>query len=269
MKLKQKVSELQKEALRIEKLIKIAKPTSMPALKMPNSSGSLSKTKTLAPKSGVMIGKRFGFGAKNKIRTLDPNAPKTVIKVAKLAAFDDANEREERKTRLPINLEDEPEQASIPDEEDTKPPSPKKMMGLCLPESLKPVETNPPVAPSFRDKFASPDPIPKLSEDNDTKVPVDRFNPLPEASDDGNVGDDGEDVPETEPEPKKRKNRGRKRRGPASDIDHTNDGDIDDSSTVVPGDYDDSLADEKYATWMPPQGQSGDGRTNLNDKLGY
>ncbi|XP_076463473.1 kanadaptin-like [Babylonia areolata] len=32
-------------------------------------------------------------------------------------------------------------------------------------------------------------------------------------------------------------------------------------------DYDDS--DPNYAMWMPPQGQSGDGRTSLNDKLGY
>ena len=27
--------------------------------------------------------------------------------------------------------------------------------------------------------------------------------------------------------------------------------------------------DEKYQTWVPPTGQTGDGRTSLNDKLGY
>ena len=27
--------------------------------------------------------------------------------------------------------------------------------------------------------------------------------------------------------------------------------------------------DEKYQTWVPPKGQTGDGRTSLNDKLGY
>ena len=37
----------------------------------------------------------------------------------------------------------------------------------------------------------------------------------------------------------------------------------------VPGDYESSLNDDKYATWVPPANQSGDGRTSLNDKYGY
>ena len=35
----------------------------------------------------------------------------------------------------------------------------------------------------------------------------------------------------------------------------------------IPGDYD--ASDEKYATWVPPSNQTGDGRTSLNEKLGY
>ena len=35
----------------------------------------------------------------------------------------------------------------------------------------------------------------------------------------------------------------------------------------IPGDYDNS--DPKYATWLPPTNQSGDGKTALNDKYGY
>ena len=27
--------------------------------------------------------------------------------------------------------------------------------------------------------------------------------------------------------------------------------------------------DDKYQTWVPPKGQTGDGRTSLNEKLGY
>lgn len=33
--------------------------------------------------------------------------------------------------------------------------------------------------------------------------------------------------------------------------------------------YDQDVHSEDYSTWLPPQNQSGDGRTNLNDKYGY
>ncbi|XP_011643500.2 LOW QUALITY PROTEIN: kanadaptin [Pogonomyrmex barbatus] len=33
--------------------------------------------------------------------------------------------------------------------------------------------------------------------------------------------------------------------------------------------YDQDVHSEDYSTWIPPQNQSGDGRTNLNDKYGY
>lgn len=35
-------------------------------------------------------------------------------------------------------------------------------------------------------------------------------------------------------------------------------------------DFDEEMVDtEKYSTWVPPQGQSGDGSTDLNEKYGY
>lgn len=33
--------------------------------------------------------------------------------------------------------------------------------------------------------------------------------------------------------------------------------------------YDQDVHSEDYSMWLPPQGQSGDGRTSLNDKYGY
>ena len=33
--------------------------------------------------------------------------------------------------------------------------------------------------------------------------------------------------------------------------------------------YDNETYDEDYSMWLPPQNQSGDGKTNLNEKYGY
>lgn len=33
--------------------------------------------------------------------------------------------------------------------------------------------------------------------------------------------------------------------------------------------YDQDIHSEDYSTWVPPQGQCGDGRTSLNEKYGY
>ena len=30
-----------------------------------------------------------------------------------------------------------------------------------------------------------------------------------------------------------------------------------------------SAQDDRYSAWLPPKNQTGDGRTNLNDKFGY
>ena len=83
----------------------------------------------------------------------------------------------------------------------------------------------------------------------------------PPSSDDLNVEEE-EDIPKIKP----------KKRRPKKHTKHENDEDESKDSSIggdakVPGDYD--ISDPKYATWLPPANQSGDGRTSLNDKYGY
>lgn len=40
-------------------------------------------------------------------------------------------------------------------------------------------------------------------------------------------------------------------------------------SKIMKKQYDQDIHSEDYSTWIPPQDQSGDGRTTLNDKYGY
>lgn len=40
-------------------------------------------------------------------------------------------------------------------------------------------------------------------------------------------------------------------------------------SKIMKKQYDQDVHSEDYSTWTPPQNQSGDGRTSLNDKYGY
>lgn len=40
-------------------------------------------------------------------------------------------------------------------------------------------------------------------------------------------------------------------------------------SKIMKTQYDQDIHSKDYSTWIPPQDQSGDGRTSLNDKYGY
>ena len=80
--------------------------------------------------------------------------------------------------------------------------------------------------------------------------------------------DDSEKVPEkTNTKKKKKKQRNAHLKATLlQDSNVTVEQSLDDESKI-PGDYD--ASDEKYATWVPPSNQTGDGRTSLNEKLGY
>ncbi len=74
---------------------------------------------------------------------------------------------------------------------------------------------------------------------------------------DADQGKNDEESPEVAP--KRRGDRGRKRKKEEEDTPS--------QDVVVGSGY--NVSDPKYAVWMPPDNQSGDGRTSLNEKLGY
>lgn len=41
------------------------------------------------------------------------------------------------------------------------------------------------------------------------------------------------------------------------------------SSKSIKKHYDQDVHSDDYSTWLPPQDQTGDGKTSLNDKYGY
>ncbi|TRY77451.1 hypothetical protein TCAL_08013 [Tigriopus californicus] len=234
-KLKLRVTELQKEASQLEKLIEITRPTSLPALQAASHPASPSSVdSTSKPKSrfaGVLVGKR---GASNKLRTI-------------------ATTSSSRKPSC-SSSPDVPSQVAL-DETDSKP------------SAVKEIQTNVKIS-SSPELSKSPGPSLQASSGGINHEPgamqAQTISP-PQKSPTRELGSLQAKVDRTA---QKRKNAiGSKKTA----LDH---GSL--KRTVekcrkdeekVQGDYDSS--DPKYATWMPPEGQSGDGRTSLNEKYGY
>jgi len=237
-KLKLKMQSLRQESDRLVKLINITKPASMPELKPSQPE----KPKSMA---GIMIGKRFGKGGFNKLKTISASSivkPVTVVseQTKVLNAFLESESSQEKVLKKneeeeiqPIGYEERKEPVAQPRIGDTS--------GNAKVEEIIPKGPLIPKGPQI------PDSLRKVLEEQSAIAEMGKEGDTDDVNDDDGGGE--------KKKKGKRGDRGATRKRKNSE-------EIEDSFYKVG-------EDERYAVWLPPQGQSGDGKTSLNDKLGY
>lgn len=284
-KLKMKIIHLKQEKERLVKLINIARPASMPALKTADEEKARPKAA-----ASIMIGKRGGRGLLGRVKNMRPDSKAQVVVSGQdtrvLEAFLAAEEESvaasrPKKCRLTGDKEDDEEE----DEDELQPigyearpePAPKLRIGdtLALTPSSAAVDSR--VAASGRVLGPTmPDNLKELTDRSGEAVlvvPADQQQqPLSgqtEAASGSVVSrtvpmqrvcaeEEEEAEAEATAEKKTRGDRGsRRRKKPEEEEEEEKE------------EFYKMGMDSKYDVWVPPAGQSGDGRTSLNEKLGY
>ena len=234
---------------KLEKLIDITRPTELPKLSNQKSTSLL--------KGNVMIGKRWGFGKNLRTISAKPKESvkhieqqqKVLPKVAEVETHDQKVEKIVTETDIP--------RAKLDTEVDTI----KKKVETDTSFSKKESESI---------KFENSDVEMKSHESDhlkqESRIKGPTLGPLSDNQNtDENTLENHETLDEDMPKIKPKKRRPKKHNKTEDDKDTYEDNT--DDNVKVPGDYD--ISDPKYATWLPPSGQTGDGRTSLNDKYGY
>ncbi|XP_040575370.1 kanadaptin [Lepeophtheirus salmonis] len=181
---------------------------------------------------GVMIGKRFGGGIFGKTRMIPKLSPKV-----------DEKAKVESKEKIADKNEAQKEDAKSEPLENSFEPTEKP------PKSLE------------KEKFSNKD-------SENPNASIDRKNEeiksksIPSHSSEPAVEEPQKVLEKIQPKKKKREESNKKDPKKQTLPDICDEGKIE-------GNYSSSLSDPKYATWVPPDNQTGDGRTSLNDKFGY
>ncbi|KAI4872885.1 hypothetical protein NFI96_019018 [Prochilodus magdalenae] len=239
------VAELKKEAQRLRKLIELTRPTQLPSLQSTQSSDTEKPKKLTLPLFGAMKG-----GSKFKLKTgaigtlppKRPNLPPELFNMKELPPGGEEEEEEEE--------EDGDKQAGMDEEskaqkkasmeidmEDDQPDEKAYEEG----SNVRP-QTEGSCSPSPREiKDSEMPPVKKPS--SCVKQKAKSIRPTEDSTSPPEGGD-----------PEKKKS-GKRMIGPSR------------PPSTVSKQYPED--DPDYCVWVPPAGQTGDGRTHLNDKYGY
>ncbi|XP_016985174.1 kanadaptin [Drosophila rhopaloa] len=253
-KLRLEQQRLKGEQQKIERLLKIAKPTALP---FATSSATATKEScaqegNVARKQLPMIGKRNQFSKFKVVKA----PPSTQTKPQSNAFASDEEEVEEeepeeavKEKKVGLSKEGEAEQEAV-----AKPPTPEIEN---LQESKPPGQTEESKPTNAEAEVLKPDNV--MSTAETLTAPSDTVASTMAAEAMENTSTPADDTPEpgAEEAQKKRRQRQRQRNKQRQDVDM----DLDELA-----EHEDS---EKYAKWVPPSNQSGDGITHLNEKFGY
>uniref|UniRef100_UPI003AAEABE1 kanadaptin n=1 Tax=Centroberyx gerrardi TaxID=166262 RepID=UPI003AAEABE1 len=250
------MADLRKEAQRLRKLVELTRPAQMPSLQ-PGGASDPQKPKKALPLFGAMKGGskfKLKTGTIGKLPPKRPNLPAELFNMKELPPGGEEEEDEEE--------EEEQEEAAEKNEDDNN-----KECASIADSNAEPLKSSSSISqesgPSRRQReqpaqsHESKGQSHKQRRDEESAAAADQAPhrsakkaPAPSSAE---PKAEGEEEPVAEPSPKRS---GKKKAiGP--------------SRPPVPlsGQYPED--DPDYCVWMPPSGQTGDGRTHLNDKYGY
>ncbi|KAM9571646.1 kanadaptin isoform 1-T1 [Salvelinus alpinus] len=236
-------ADLRKEAQRLRRLVELTRPAQMPSLQTGSGSSDADKPKKRSlPLFGAMKG-----GAKFKLKTgtIGKLPPKRANLPAELFNMKGEEEEEEEEeddnNKGSKDLTEADIQAEEPQQSNESTDSTEGCSTGCQ-------RQDPPLSQPPRGKKLSQRSI-DVEEPEETMedAPLGRLKPLPDPK------EGGKEAAAAKPSPKKflKKRTTGPNRPPAA------------QSGPYPED------DPDYCVWVPPTGQSGDGRTHLNEKYGY
>ncbi|XP_039491475.1 kanadaptin [Drosophila santomea] len=264
-KLRLEQKRLKDEHQKVERLLKIAKPTALPF----TTSLAAGSKESVAQKGAVkkqlpMIGKRNQFSKFKVVKA--PTSTQTVPQSNAFASDEEEVEEEEVQETVKDTEGDNLKKEVTKQESTTKPSTPENdnlkdtelpaqpevskptvaKTEVLKPDNVRSTKVSSEVPPDPTDTVASTNTAEGTSTPaKDCSTPAEDFSAP------------ADDTSEPEEAQKKRRQRQRQRTKQRQDVDM-------DQNELA--EHEDT---EKYAKWVPPSNQSGDGITHLNEKFGY